>query len=223
MLKLVLFDMDGVIFEGKNFWLELHRQMGTEKQAWQLWDGLASEDYKRLSYLTAENLWRGRSAEPFQRLITDRKPVEGVDRVFAFLKENRIRSAIVSSGPFQLAERAKELFDIDDIHANKLEIDANGNFTGSVDVQVNDNFKDEPARELMTKFGADYDSTAMIGDSSSDRAIAELVSLSIAYDSTADDLHRVCSHSLDGGEMLKAMDLLQAKFVQTDRYSGTGG
>jgi HAD superfamily phosphoserine phosphatase-like hydrolase len=211
MLKLVLFDMDGVIFEGKNFWLELHKLMGTEKQAWQLWTGLGSRDYERLSWLTAKKLWQGRSAELFLQLVAAREPVRGIEGVFAYLGESGIRSAIVSSGPYQLAQRARELFSIDEIRANRLEIDGNGRFTGSVDVQVDDNFKGVPARRLMAKFGADPDSTAMIGDAASDIAMSELASLSIAYDSNDSALLRACKHHVAGGEMSAVVDLLRAQ------------
>jgi phosphoserine phosphatase len=155
MVKLVLFDMDGVIFDGKNFWLEFHAAMGTEKQAWQLWKGLGESAYRKLSHLTANSLWRGKSSETFLKMIWARKPVPGVDRVFAYLHDNNIRSAIVSSGPYHLAERARELFDVTEIRANKLYIDPDGKFTGEVDVQVDNNHKDIPAKELMTKFDAD--------------------------------------------------------------------
>jgi HAD superfamily phosphoserine phosphatase-like hydrolase len=217
MLKLVLFDMDGVVFEGKNFWLELHQLMGTEKQAWQLWTGLGSHDYERLSWLTAKKLWQGRSAGPFRQLVAARRPVPGIERVFAYLKDNGMRSAIVSSGPYQLAQRAQELFAIDEIRANRLEIDGEGRFTGHVDVQVDDNFKGRPARDIMAEFGAVADSTAMIGDAASDVAMSGLVSLSIAYDSTDPELLRTCKHHVTGGEMSAVVDLLRAQAMAPGR------
>lgn len=211
MLRLVLFDMDGVIFQGKNFWLDLHRLMGTEKQAWQLWAGLGSHEYERLSALTAQRLWVGKSAKPFWELVKSRQPVPGIEQVFRYLQQRRIRSAIVSSGPHQLAERARKLFDVDEIRANRLSIGPAGTFTGEVEVQVDENRKDVPAREIMHKFEADYDSTAMIGDAFSDVAMARLVSTSIAYDSTDEKLLAASQYELKAGEMGRAVDLLERK------------
>ena len=127
--KLIIFDMDGVIFEGKNFWLELHKLMGTERQAWQLWNGLGNNDFQKLSDITAMKLWGNKSSAAFIKLINERRPTKGIDAVFSYLHDNNIKSAIVSSGPYQLAERAKEMFGIDVIRANKLEIGKNGYFT----------------------------------------------------------------------------------------------
>lgn len=208
MLRLVLFDMDGVIFQGKNFWLDLHKSMGTEKQAWQLWTGLGSQEYERLSILTAQRLWMGKPTQPFWELVGSRRPVPGIEEVFDYLQKQQIRSAIVSSGPYQLAERARKLFGVDEIRANRLAIGPAGTFTGEVDVQVDENRKDVPARELMYQFQADYDSTAMIGDNSSDVAMASLVSMSIAYDSTDSRLLEACQHELKAGEMGQAVALL---------------
>jgi len=209
MLKLVLFDMDGVLFEGKNFWLELHKLMGTEKQAWQLWKGLGANAYEKLSDLTARNLWQGRSSEPFWQLITTRQPVAGIERVFDYLNANRINTAIISSGPYQLAERAQDMFSITEIRANKLAVDTEGKFTGDVDVQVDDNSKNITAQNVMEKLDASYEMTAMIGDSSSDISMAKLVRLSLAYDCDDGLFPQICSYRIACGEMSKAVDILQ--------------
>jgi phosphoserine phosphatase len=164
-----------------------------------------------LSHLTANSLWRGKSSETFLKMIWARKPVPGVDRVFAYLHDNNIRSAIVSSGPYHLAERARELFDVTEIRANKLYIDPDGKFTGEVDVQVDNNHKDIPAKELMTKFGASHKTTAMVGDTESDVSMAKLASLSIAYNCEDRPLLEACKYRLAQGEISKVVDLLNAR------------
>jgi len=207
--KLVIFDMDGVIFEGKNFWLDLHRIMGTEKQAWQLWNGLGKRDFQQLSNITAMKLWRNKSSDPFTHLILQRKLSAGVEAVFAYLHKSNIKSAIVSSGPYQLAERAGQLFGIDMIRANKLEIGEDGLFTGNVQVQVDENQKNQAALEVMKKLGAIADTSAMVGDSTSDIMIADVVSLAIAYNAKDADLLSTCKYSLKVGELSKVVDLLR--------------
>jgi HAD superfamily phosphoserine phosphatase-like hydrolase len=209
MIELVLFDMDGVIFEGINFWLDLHKRMGTEKQAWQLWNGLGTKDYGRLSAITAKNLWRNKSSEQFWQLISERQPVENIGRVFDYLNRSNIKTAIISSGPYQLAEKAQRLFQVREIRANKLLIDGMGRFTGEVDVQVDDNHKDIPAKEVMHKLGVEFNSTAMIGDTRSDLGIANMVSLPIAYNSDDCVLLAACRYRLSAGEIDKVVDLIQ--------------
>lgn len=214
MLTLVLFDMDGVIFEGSNFWLDLHSAMGTEKQAWQLWEGLGAVNYARLASLTANNLWKHKSADKFRELVSTRRPTPHVEQVFAYLNDAKIKSAIVSSGPYQLAQKAQRLFGVAEIRANKLDIGEDGRFTGGLDVQVDDNHKDIPAIEVMHSFGANYETTAMIGDTVSDVSVARLVSLPIAYDTADEALAEICRHRLSAGNIAKAVDFLQTKHAE---------
>lgn len=211
MINLVLFDMDGVIFNGTNFWLDLHKAMGTERQAWQLWKGLGRLDYRRLSNITSKKIWRQKSSDEFWNLVYARSLVVGIEHIFTYLNENKIKSAIISSGPYQLAERAQQLFHINEIRANKLVIGEDEKFTGEVDVQVDDNHKDITAKEVMVKFGATYDTTAMIGDTQSDVSIAKLVSLSIAYNSIDLDLLEACRYKLAAGDLHNVVDLLRER------------
>lgn len=214
--KLIIFDMDGVVFEGKNFWLELHQLMGTEKQAWQLWNGLGKTDFYQLSNITARKLWKNQSSSCFARLINERKPTKDIELVFSYLQKNNMKSAIVSSGPYQLAERAQHLFGVDVIRANKLEIGLDGTFTGNIDIQVDNNNKREPSANIMKKLGAVPETTAMIGDTASDAMIAQIVSLSIAYDSEDEYLQSKCKYSLKAGEMNKVIHLLKLEKFSND-------
>src|SRR6516162_3603054 len=169
-LQLVIFDMDGVIFQGCNFWLDLHRTFGTDQAALDLADLYMTNDYRLLSRLTVEDLWAGKSARPFIDLIETRRLMPGAKELFNFLNDNGIRTAIISSGPYQLAQRAQKLFGIDQIRANHVMIEGK-RFVGTVDVQVEDSKKDLVAKEIMEALGASYLEAAGIGDSLSDAKI----------------------------------------------------
>ena len=206
-IGLVLFDMDGVIFEGENFWLDLHRAMGTEADAWRLWTAYGRTDYARVSNETVEKVWRGRSADLFHELIRARRYVEGVPALFGWLRENGIRTAIVSSGPYQLAERAQRDLQIERILANRVHITA-GNFAGTVDIMVDDNHKDRAALQLMQEMDVPAARTAMIGDSMADVRIASVTALAIGYNpqdaAMSDNVHTV----LPAGHLADAVKII---------------
>jgi HAD superfamily phosphoserine phosphatase-like hydrolase len=206
-LQLVIFDMDGVVFEGRNFWLDLHRAMGTEKEAWHLWQTLGASDYKRLCTLTVQDLWRGRGAEAFFDLIASRRYVDGIFDVVAWLREHGIRTAIVSTGAHQLAERAQRDLQFDAVRANRVLIHDNG-FAGEVEVMVDENHKDMVAREIMTSLQVDAARTAMIGDSRSDISMAASVGLPIAYNPETPELAAAVRHVLPAGALRGAIDLV---------------
>lgn len=206
-IDLVIFDMDGVIFEGRNFWLDLHRVMQTETEALRLWNTYGHSDYAQLSAITVEQLWRGQSAEPFFALIAGRRYVEGVFEVFSWLKTRGTQTAIISTGPFQLAERAQRDLHIDRILANRAEV-IDYKFTGTVEVLVDENHKDEAALRVMADFGIPAARTAMIGDTLSDARMAEVVGLPIAYD-PEDPLLSAAVHTvLSAGHLRELTEIL---------------
>lgn len=211
MLDMVILDMDGVIFEGKNFWLELHDLMGTRKQAMQLWRGLQLKDYNLLSRHTAR-IWAGQSAEIFWRLIETRRLIPGIESLLNYLYGNKIPCAIVSSGPYQLAEIAQKQFPINAIYANRLHISRDGYFTGGVDVMVDDGKKDLAALEAMRKFGARSKFTAMIGDTISDVLVARVARISICFNTHDEDLIQECRYRVTATNLSDAIPILQ-KYV----------
>lgn len=207
-LQLVIFDMDGVVFEGRNFWFDLHRAMGTEKEAWHLWQTLGATDYPRLCHLTVSEIWHGRSAETFFNLIASRRYVDGIFDVVAWLRERAIRTAIVSTGAQQLAERAQRDLHFDVVRANRVLIHDNG-FAGEVEVMVDENHKDIVAREIMTSLQVDPARTAMIGDSRSDISMAASVGLPIAYNPETPELEAAARHVLPSGSLRGAIDVFK--------------
>lgn len=208
-IGLVIFDMDGVVFEGRNFWLDLHRAMGTEPDAWRLWKAFGRSDYAHLCTVTVNDLWRGQGAEPFFELIAARRYVDGIFDVFNWLQARKIRTAIVSTGPYQLAERAMRDLKIDRILANRVGI-KDGRFAGTVDVMVDENRKDDAAREIMAALHVAPAHTAMIGDSLSDVRMAAVVGLSIAYDPEGPELTAAASTVLSAGSLRRAIDIFEA-------------
>lgn len=211
MLDMVILDMDGVIFEGKNFWLELHDLMGTRKQAMQLWRGLQLKDYNLLSRHTAR-IWAGQSAEPFWKLIETRRLIPGIESLLNYLHGNKIPCAIVSSGPYQLAEIAQNQFPINAIYANRLHISRDGYFTGDVDVMVDDSKKDLAALEVMRNFGARSTYTAMIGDTISDVLVARVARISICFNTHDEVLVQECRYRVTTMNLSDVIPILQ-KYV----------
>jgi len=195
-LKLALFDMDGVIFEGRNFWLDLHRRFGTDRAALRLAKRYMTTDYRQLSRITVEKLWLGKPAEPLFDLIDHRKLMPGANELFAFLRQNKVTTAIVSSGPYQLAERAQQLLGIDLIRANRVHVE-NGLIAGRVDVQVDEAGKGAVAASLLDEFGLDKSSVAGAGDSASDIDLMRHADCSIAFNSKSEELKRACRYVVD--------------------------
>ena len=86
--------LDGVIFEGSNFWLELHRRYGTEKEGVEYANKYLSFDYDQLVKIVAGILWKGKPAAIIQELVDQRRYQPGIPEIFEFLHKNNIWTAI---------------------------------------------------------------------------------------------------------------------------------
>lgn len=196
-MKLLVCDMDGVLFRGKNFWLDLHKSMGTAQFALDLWGRLGASDYRKLSELTARH-WQGQSAQPYLELCNTRAVMPGADQLFSYAHSNRLQTAIISSGPWHLAQRAQAEWGVGHIFANRLGLTADKRWlTGGVEVQVDNNSKDLTLAALQKKLGIRPDETIVIGDSAADARMAVLSSCSIGYDIGKDVPVRSFDHLAD--------------------------
>lgn len=207
-IQLVLFDMDGVIFEGENFWLELHQHYGTQKKGVAFANKYLDNDYDQLVRLVAGNLWKGKPASAVQTMVEQRRYQPGIFDVFEFLHAKSILSAIISSGPYELALRAQRDLGIPIVKANHLVVE-NGLIQGDVEVMVPDAEKARVGREVMEELGIHPSNVAFIGDTDSDIELAKIVNLPIAYNAQSQALIKVCKVILNYGELGKLRDILQ--------------
>jgi phosphoserine phosphatase len=206
-IELVIFDMDGVVFQGDNFWLDLHREYGTDEEGVRLANSYLNSDYVMLAELVIERLWKGRPASVFERLVERRSYHPGVQELFKFLHRRGLRSAIVSTGPYQLAERAQSELGIDEIRGNRVIIESG--MISQVEIMVRETHKAEVGRRIMSSQAVDPARTAFVGDSYSDVALAELVGLPVAYNSKSAELNDVCKYMLRNGELGMLIGILE--------------
>lgn len=205
--KLIIFDMDGVIFKGENFWLDLHKKYGTTKIGKKLTKLYLKEDYDLLVKEVAGRLWKGKDASPYFDLVKRRQYQPGIKEVFEFLHNIKIYTAIISSGPYHLAVRAQEELGIDKIFANRLII-KNGKIEGNVDVKVKDSDKALTGKGLIDFYGLNSAQVVFVGDGDNDIELADLVGLPVAYNSSLKDLNKKSKLILNYGELAHLINYL---------------
>lgn len=208
-IELAIFDMDGVIFEGDNFWLELHQKYGTEEKGLELAHKYLFSDYENLATLVAKDLWKGKPVSIYNLMINSRVYQPGVKKVFRYLNQKKIPSAILSSGPYHLASRAQGDLGINAIWANRLSIE-NNILTGEVEVMVRDHDKKEAGLSIIRHFKVSRSQTVFIGDSDADVGLAEVIGLPISYNSKSEKLNRVCKYVLKYGELEQLINILSS-------------
>ncbi|MBD3310767.1 HAD-IB family phosphatase [Candidatus Woesearchaeota archaeon] len=124
--KMLCFDMDGVIFKTDNFWLQLHKALGTYEKGKELTEKYLYHDYARL-VKEVMKLWKDKDAEPYWKLVKKMRYTAGTKPAMKKLKDKGYKTAIISSGPYDLAVRAQDDFGINFIFTNRLVIDEKTN------------------------------------------------------------------------------------------------
>lgn len=209
MTMVALFDMDGVIFRGKNFWLELHRIYGTAERGLELAERLMQTDYRLMSQITVEDMWKDLSAVPFLEMVKERRYERGAPELIQYLQSRNFKTGIVSSGPLQLAHRAQRELGLDEVRANLVDI-KDSKIAGTVEVNVEDNDKQRVGLEMITLLGGDPKQTLYIGDQNSDSRLADQVGLSIAYNSNDTVLNETANHVLLSGRLCDAIEIIES-------------
>jgi len=196
--KLICFDMDGVIFEPVNFWLELHRKFGTYEKGVELTRKHLYSDYKKLVEEVVVKLWKGKYAKPYYRLISSIKYMKGVKKVFEHVKSKGLFTAIITSGSVELARREQKDFGIDHIFANELVI-KKGKVSGEFiwPIGAGKHKKAEIIRDLCRDLNIKPKECIYIGDSDTDLEAFKEVGLSIAFNSSSEKLKKAATHSVN--------------------------
>ncbi|HZX12756.1 MAG TPA: HAD family phosphatase [Candidatus Nanoarchaeia archaeon] len=197
--KLICFDMDGVLFQDINFWLELHKKFGTLEQGKVLTEKYLHSDYERLIEEVVVKLWKGRDATPYFELVNSLKYVEGVPKVLGAIKRKGLITAIISASAIDAARRVQRDYGIDHIFANELVI-RNGRVSGEFvwPIGAGKERKAEIIRDLCKDLDISASEVIYIGDSDTNIEAFKEVGLSIAFNCASEELKRVATHVVEG-------------------------
>ncbi len=209
MTRLVCFDMDGVLFEHRNFWMELHRSFGTEKEGQILTEKFLHRDYARLVEEVVARLWKGKDARPFFRLVESISYLPGVQAVFQEVKKRGWLTAIISSGSMHLARRAQHDLGVDFIYANDLVI-KDGKVSGEFlwPIGSGREKKAEIIKHLCADLGFSLQDVIYVGDDLTDLEAFKLVGRSIAFNSRSSELKKAATYVVEDHDLRKVLPFL---------------
>ena len=216
MTKLIIFDMDGMIFEHFNFWLELHKAYGTYEEGIELTKKYVKTNYEKLVEEVIGRLWKDKPASIYFDLINKVKYLPGVKETISELKNRGYKIAIISSGPSDLAERAKKELGIDYVYTNKLLIQ-NNKVAGSKDMKywpVKDDNKQEALRKFSMEHNLFLKDVIVVVHGENDIPMAKSAGFAIAFNPESKELEKYCNiiiKNKDMKEILKAIDTFESR------------
>ena len=217
-LRLVFFDVDGVLVNVKSSWEYLHKSFGVIEEARRVKRLFEEGAIDYVEWMRRDTmLWikaaggrlhRSTIASLLARveLNPEAKPL------FRALRRRGVRIALVSSGIDLLVRRVAAELGADAWAANKLEFDREGYLKpGGVPLVGVD--KSRVVYRIASELGASLEASAYVGDSFWDASAMRLVGLPIAYgdDPSLDGVARARVRRLT--EVLEVVDRWEAGLI----------
>jgi phosphoserine phosphatase len=181
---LVAFDMDGVLVEYDSTWTWLHNHFGVSNE-----EGLKDfiegriDDHEFMRRDIA--LWR--NARPsldigyIEGVLEPIPEVRGVGETVARLREEGIRTVIISGGLDIVAATIAQRYGFDDWTANGLELDDHGQLTGNGVLRVELVNKRRSLERFLERWSIPNERAAAVGNSFVDVSMFEGCGFSIAF------------------------------------------
>ena len=208
--KLFATDMNGVLLAQENFWIKLHQAFGTLEEGKRLTKQYLDSDYETLVKKVVDELWKGKDAEIYRRLVHSQDEISGVKDLFHYVHEQDMISAIISASSIDSARMLQRAYGVDHVYGNELVI-RDGKVTGEFIATIAAGRDEKPQilRHLCEDHGISLSETIYVGDTDTDVEIARIAGLSIAFNSDSEELKEVCDYVVDEADLNNVVRLLR--------------
>lgn len=206
--RLIVLDIDGVIFNIKSSWREFHKKLGTYD-----FDRLEKlrNDYLngKISYLDWANeevkVWKGREYSTFEKICYEFPFVKNAVKTIRELKKrNYFLIALSVGGLWKPINKRLKKIGIDAVFCNDLE-EVNGILTGKFVLRVEHDKKHEIIERVLKEKGVKWEECAAIGDDLTNREVFRRAGFSIAFCSNDEELKRIAKVVVEEKDLAKIL------------------
>ena len=132
VLRLVVFDLDGVLVDVDSSWEAVHRAFDVDNSANFQMYLQGAIDYREFMRSDIA-LWSNPAVDHVSEVLRGLPLMPGARETLAAIKATGYRTAIISSGISLLADRVRAAMGIDYSFANRIHVDAQSKLTGEGD------------------------------------------------------------------------------------------
>jgi len=184
-LKLVIFDMDGVLADIQGSWRKIHHHYHTDNNSNvdNYLDGTLTDE----EFIASDiNQWKKPDGtlpniQEIKNIYRNAPIMKGAKELISFLQKNKITTAIVSAGVDILAHQIQQQLNIDLCYANTLNVDSNNQLDGTGTVNVPLCHKDKPIQKILIEKKLSAHQAISIGNSCFDLPMFYAVGIGIAF------------------------------------------
>jgi len=190
-MKLIIFDLDGVIFDHLNFWDDVTKVFKTEKEFKPLVKKYLFTNYQKLVE-EATKLWKGKPKQPYLEAVKKVKYMPGAKEAIKEIKKRGYTTAIISSSPKELVLRAQKELGIDYIFYNEMIFDKDDKFIG-LNQHVGNWGKQKFLKQLCHELHLDYKDVIVVGHDKNDIKMARVAGFTIGFNPINKEFEKYCN------------------------------
>jgi phosphoserine phosphatase len=225
-VRMVVFDLDGTLIEGKSSWRRVHEFFGTERKGD---DGLAKYERGEMDY--AEFMKHDVSAWPagisrsvLEKILSGFTFSKGARECTCGLRRRGLKMGVVSSGLDMLANMVCQDLGIECCVANGLVFDRQDRLTGDVLPRVDLLKKDEALIGMASEQGLELDEVLGVGDTKFDIALLRACGYRAAFRPRSSDrskLEDIAHYFVDDlRELLPIVDTIGGLSTEEQKQQG---
>lgn len=206
----IVFDIDGTIVKPISSWRYLHERLGN-------WDALAHRyqdmflagkiSYRQFCKLDAMH-WKGMPESRISGLFNRVPYSKNAKRCLLRLKKMGFCLIAISTGLQYIPERLKKEIGLDVVVSNRL-LKRNGILTGGVRINISHGEKGKILKNILKKKKILPQQVICVGDSEGDVPIAKICGLSIAFNSTSNQLNEIVNHVCKSNDFLEVFEIIK--------------
>jgi phosphoserine phosphatase len=214
-LELVIFDMDGVLTDIISSWKYIHDYFKTSND--RSVDEYLKGKIDDMEFIKRDvSLWKENgkfvTQDRLVEILSNVPFMNGADKCLKILKENNIKTAIVSAGLDILAKRTAEELNIDIVRSNGIKTDNAGHLTGEGILNVSLMYKDLAVKSLLKTLEIPLSKTASVGNSCFDIPMLEITGLSIAFNPSDDCTKKAADFTFIEKDLSKILSVFELYF-----------
>ncbi|NHJ33693.1 MAG: HAD-IB family phosphatase [Asgard group archaeon] len=199
-IKIVAFDMDGVLVNIKSSWTIVHKAFNVDERV--TFRRYLRGEFDYLEFMRRDiGFWGHVHVNEIRKILNKVPIMPGAEETFDVLRKNGFITAVISSGISILAERLKKKLRIDHVFANQLLKDKNGILTGEGNPVVPLWDKDKVMRHLLNSLSIKPNHCAVVGDSIFDIPLFDLAGFSIAFNSKDKRVNNIADVSVESNDL----------------------
>jgi phosphoserine phosphatase len=202
-IKLIAFDLDGVLVDGGGSWIQVHKGLGTlelsAKNSVDYYSGkITFEEWAKRDV----ELWKGTDEDTLKDVLFNSTLMEGIHETLPVLKK-KYKVIIISGGLKMLADHLKEKFRLDAAFGNEL-IVKKGKIAGIKHI-VDFNDKGKILKEAAARYDIMPNECAAVGDYLNDVPMFKTAGFSIAFNPKNEEVAKNATEVVYGKDLRRIL------------------